>query len=206
MVGDWSTTRLATETEVTTIEREMTRLVILGRQGAGKGTQCVMLAEHYGIPHISTGDILRAAVAEGSDLGRRAKAIMDAGDLVSDEIMLGIIEERLARPDADRGFLLDGFPRTAAQADGLVAMLDPATIDLAVSLEVPDEIVIERMLARGRADDTAEAITRRLALYEEQTAPLVAWFSERDKLVRIDGVGDPEEISKRIFSTIDAHV
>jgi adenylate kinase len=85
-------------------------------------------------------------------------------------------------------------------------MLDPATIDLAVSLEVPDEIVIERMLARGRADDTAEAITRRLALYEEQTAPLVAWFSERDKLVRIDGVGDPEEISERIFSTIDAHV
>ena len=154
----------------------MARLVILGRQGSGKGTQCSRLADYYGVPHISTGDILRAAVEAGTELGRQAKAVMDAGDLVSDDIMLGIIDARLREEDAAKGFILDGFPRTAAQAEGLAAMLEPDGVDLAVDLEVPDEVVIERMLSRGRADDTEEAIRRRLDLYNEQTSPLLDWF------------------------------
>src|SRR5262245_54540194 len=118
----------------------MARLLILGRQGSGKGTQCARLAEHYAIPHISTGEILRAAVAEGTDLGREAQAIMDAGDLVPDRIMLDIIRERLAQPDAAGGFLLDGFPRTAAQDTGLAEILGDEGLDLAVNLEVPDGV------------------------------------------------------------------
>jgi len=182
----------------------MPRLVILGRQGSGKGTQSARLAERYGVPHISTGDILRVAVAEQTDLGQRAMAIMDAGDLVPDEIMLGIIEERLAAPDAARGFVLDGFPRTDAQAQGLAALLGTEGLDLAVDLAVPDEVVIERMLARGRADDTEEAIQRRLDLYEEQTAPLLEWYSNQDLLVTVDGVGTPDEVFGRLAEVIDA--
>ena len=157
----------------------MTRLVILVKQGAGKGTQCALLVEHFGIPHISTGDMLRASVSEGTELGLKAKAIMDAGDLVSDDLILGIVEERLAQPDAEHGFLLDGFPRTDAQAQGLVEMLAPQGIDLAIDIEVPDDVVTQRMLARGRDDDTPEAIQRRLQLYQEETAPLLNFFSSR---------------------------
>ena len=160
----------------------MTRLVILGKQGAGKGTQCALLVEHFGIPHISTGDMLRASVSEGTELGLKAKAIMDAGDLVSDDLILGIVEERLAQPDAEHGFLLDGFPRTDAQAQGLVEMLAPQGIDLAIDIEVPDDVVTQRMLARGRDDDTPEAIQRRLQLYQEETAPLLDFFSSREVL------------------------
>ena len=184
----------------------MARLVILGRQGSGKGTQCSRLAEYYGVPHISTGDILRAAVEAGTELGRQAKAVMDAGDLVSDDIMLGIIDARLREEDAAKGFILDGFPRTAAQAEGLAAMLEPDGVDLAVDLEVPDEVVIERMLSRGRADDTEEAIRRRLDLYNEQTSPLLDWFEARGRLLHVDGVGDVEEIGSRLIAEIDAHL
>jgi len=136
----------------------MTRLVILGKQGAGKGTQCALLVKHYGIPHISTGDMLRAAVEEGTDLGLQAKEIMEAGELVSDDLILGIVRERLAEPDAQVGFLLDGFPRTEVQAREFIAMLAPNAINVAIDIEVPDNVVTERMLARGRADDTPEAI------------------------------------------------
>ncbi|MGZ0217117.1 MAG: nucleoside monophosphate kinase, partial [Acidimicrobiales bacterium] len=132
----------------------MTRLVILGKQGAGKGTQCVLLAAHYHIPHISTGDMLRAAVAQGSELGLEAKAIMDAGNLVSDELILGIVRDRLSQPDAQKGFLLDGFPRTETQAEGLLELLSPNSIDLAIDIRVPDDVVTARMLERGRTDDT----------------------------------------------------
>ena len=184
----------------------MTRLVILGRQGSGKGTQCVRLAEYYGVPHISTGDILRAAVAAGTELGRQAKAVMDAGDLVSDEIMLGIIEARLQEDDATKGFILDGFPRTAAQAEGLDELLQPDGVDLAVDLEVSDDIVIERMLSRGRDDDTREAIRRRLDLYDQQTAPLLDWFEARGKLLHVDGVGEVEDITGRLIAAIDTHL
>ena len=154
----------------------MTRLVILGKQGAGKGTQCTLLVDHFGIPHISTGDMLRAAVSEGTELGLKAKVIMDAGDLVSDDLILGIVEERLAQPDAENGFLLDGFPRTDAQAQGLVEMLAPQGIDIAIDIEVPDDVGTQRMLARGRDDDTPEAIQRRLQIYQEETAPLLDFF------------------------------
>jgi adenylate kinase len=151
----------------------MTRLVILGKQGAGKGTQCALLVKHYGIPHVSTGDMLRAAVAEGTELGLQAKEVMETGELVSDNLILGIVRERLAQPDAQLGFLLDGFPRTDVQARELAALLAPNAIDVAIDIEVPDNVVTERMSARGRADDTPEAIQRRLEIYQTETAPLL---------------------------------
>ena len=166
-----------------------TRLIVFGRQGAGKGTQCVRLADHYGIPHISTGDMLREAVAEGTELGLKAKGLMDAGDLVPDDVMEGIVVERLAKPDAEPGWLLDGYPRTLGQVEAMQRNLGEAFVDLAVNLDVPVDVVTERMVARGRADDTEEAIRRRLELYEQQTAPLLGWFGERDRLVEVDGVG-----------------
>jgi len=183
----------------------MARLLILGRQGSGKGTQCARLADHYGIPHISTGEILRAAVAEGTELGREAKAIMDAGDLVPDRIMLDIIRERLAQPDAAGGFLLDGFPRTAAQASDLAEILGDEGLDLAVNLEVPDDVVVERMLARGRADDTEEAIRTRLDLYEAETAPLLKRYRDDAILATVDGVGSEDEVFGRLVEVIDTH-
>lgn len=185
----------------------MPRLLILGRQGSGKGTQCVRLAEHYGVPHISTGDILRAAVDAGTELGQKAREILDAGDLVPDDIMLGIIRDRLAEPDAEAGFILDGFPRTAAQAEGLAELLASLgrTLDLAVNLDVDTEVVVERMLARGRADDTEDAIRQRLSLYEEQTAPLLGRYRDEQILVTVDGVGTTDEVFARLLAVIDAH-
>lgn len=212
------------------------RLIVFGRQGAGKGTQCVRLAERYGVPHISTGDMLRAAAAEGTEFGLRAKEFMDAGQLLPDDIMLGVIEERLARPDADGGWLLDGFPRTPGQAEGLTALLGDRGADLAIDLDVPEEVVVGRISGRRvcascgaiysvdsppangwtcdkcggdvvqRADDTEESVRKRLAAYNEQTAPLLAWFGERDMLVTVDGVGDPDEISVRIAAAVDSRL
>ena len=180
------------------------RLVILGKQGAGKGTQCQLLVERYGIAHISTGDMLRAAVAAGTELGRQAKEVMDAGDLVSDELILGIVAERLTEPDTAVGFLLDGFPRTEAQADGLFALLAPDAVDRAIDLDVPDEVVTQRMLDRGRADDTPEAIARRLELYEAETAPLRKLFADQGVLATVNGLGTPAEVHVRIVAAIEA--
>jgi len=183
------------------------RLVVLGRQGAGKGTQCTALSEHYGVPHISTGDMLREAVAAGTELGRKAKDLMDAGNLVPDDLMEGIVAERLAEPDAaGPGFLLDGFPRTVAQATALASMLDDRFIDVAANIDVPEDVVLERMLARGREDDTTEAIRRRLDLYESQTTPLLGWFEDHDRLVTVDGVGAEDEITGRLVRAIDGCV
>ena len=180
------------------------RLVILGRQGSGKGTQCLRLVEHYGTLHVSTGDMLRAAVADGSELGKKAEAIMNAGGLVSDEIMNGIVAERLAKPDIKkRGVLLDGFPRTVVQAEALERILGKRGIDAAINLDVPVSVVTERMLARGRTDDTAEAIARRLSLYDEQTAPLIDWFDDRGVLVTVDGLGSEDEVFARLRAAID---
>lgn len=179
------------------------KLIVLGRQGAGKGTQCVRLSERYSIPHISTGDMLRAAVEAGTPLGQQAKAIMDAGDLVPDDVMQGIVADRLAQDDAAPGFLLDGFPRTAAQAAWLDSALAPSGISMAVSIEVPDDVVIGRMLARGRADDTEEAIRRRLDLYEQQTAPLLEHYAER--VVAIDGHAEEDIVERRVAEVIDTH-
>lgn len=182
----------------------MVRLVVFGRQGAGKGTQCVVLAEHYGAAHISTGDMLRAAVAEGTELGRKAKAIMDDGSLLPDDLILGLVEERLAKPDVVAGgFLLDGFPRTVGQAE---ALLGTTPIDAAVDLDVPEDVVRERMLGRGRADDTPEAIDTRLALYAAETMPVLEVFEGRGLLVSVDGVGSPDEVTRRLVDAIDAQL
>ena len=181
------------------------RGVILGRQGAGKGTQCAMLVERYGLIHVSTGDMLRAAVAAGTELGQKADAIMKAGELVSDEIMNGIVAERLAQDDImEHGVLLDGFPRTTAQADALEQILadQGVELDAAINIDVPLDEVTARMLARGRADDTEEGIARRLELYEEQTAPLLEWFAEHDKLVIVDGLGTEDEVFARVAGVL----
>ncbi len=210
------------------------RLVMLGRQGAGKGTQCIRLSHHYVVPHISTGDILRAAVREQTEFGLKAKAFMQEGNLLPDDVILGIINERLERDDTrTRGFILDGFPRTVGQATTLMEITAPRCIDLVVDLVVPTEVVLARLAGRRvctdcganysverppkfgwvcdscrgdvvqRADDTTEAIERRLAIYERETAPLTAWFTERDLLATVDGLGDPDEVSARLFAMID---
>lgn len=180
-------------------------LVILGRQGSGKGTQAAFLAERYGVVHVSTGDMLRAAVAAGTELGLRAKAVMDAGNLVGDDIMIGIVGERLADDDIQaQGVLLDGFPRTTAQADALAEILGGTGPDLAINLDVPIAEVTERMLARGRDDDTEETISRRLELYEAETAPLLAWFEERGRLTVVDGLGTEDEVFARLSQVVDA--
>ena len=182
------------------------RLVILGRQGSGKGTQCARLMESFGPVHVSTGDMLRAAVATGTEFGRQAKAIMDAGELVPDEVMNGIVAERLSADDVvERGVLLDGYPRTPAQAEALQEAFDSAGthLDLALNLEVPIEEATRRMLDRARADDTEEAILRRLALYETETAPLVAWFEKRSLLITVDGLGSEDEVFQRLRRAVE---
>ena len=182
------------------------RLVILGRQGSGKGTQCARLMESFGPVHVSTGDMLRAAVAAGSEFGRQAEAIMDAGELVPDEVMNGIVSERLSADDVvERGVLLDGYPRTPAQAEALEEALESAGthLDLAINLEVPIGEATRRMLDRARADDTEEAILRRLALYETETAPLVSWFEKRSLLITVDGLGSEDEVFQRLCRAVE---
>ena len=178
------------------------RLLIFGRQGAGKGTQCEYLIEHYGAVHISTGDMLRDAVAEGSELGVRAKKFMDAGELLPDDLIVGIVRDRLAKPDVEsHGFILDGFPRTVAQAEALWEAAGDH-IDLAVNIDVPLDEVKARMLGRGRDDDNDEAIERRLELYEQQTVPAIEWIGDRGKLVEVDGLGTPEQVRDRLIAAI----
>ena len=177
------------------------RVVVLGRQGAGKGTQCAKLVDEYGVVHVSTGDMLRSAVAAGTELGQQADAIMKAGDLVPDDVMIGIVGERLAQDDImENGVLLDGFPRTPIQADALRAIFEEQGVELnaALNIDVPLDEVKERMMARGREDDTEESITRRLELYEEQTAPLIEWFAARDLLMVVNGLGDEDEVFARV--------
>lgn len=180
------------------------RMVIFGRQGAGKGTQCVRLVEHFGVAHISTGDMLRGAVAAGTEMGKAAKAIMDAGNLVSDDIILGIVRERLTEEDCrTNGFVLDGFPRTIAQAEGLVQILGEDELHAVVDLDVPIEEVTARMKARGRDDDTDDGIARRLELYEQETRPVLDWFSDRGLLVTVNGLGTETDITGRLLSAIE---
>lgn len=177
------------------------RIVVLGRQGAGKGTQCAKLVEKFGVVHVSTGDMLRAAVAAGTPLGQRAEAIMQAGDLVPDELMIGIVAARLSEDDImENGVLLDGFPRTPGQADALKAFFDEQgeSLTAALNIDVPLDEVKTRMVARGREDDTEESINRRLELYEEQTAPLIDWFAARDLLIIVNGLGDEDEVFTRV--------
>jgi adenylate kinase len=165
------------------------RLIFLGPPGAGKGTQAVKLAEAAAIAHISTGDILRAAVAAQSPLGKQADDYMSRGDLVPDELVLGLVQERLKQADAQNGWILDGFPRNAAQAaalDKLLESIDQSS-DRTVNFEVPDDVLVERLLQRGRQDDTEAVIRHRLGVYRQQTAPLIDFYQSRQKLVSIDG-------------------
>jgi adenylate kinase len=184
------------------------RLVLLGAPGSGKGTQATRLKEQLGVPHISTGDLLRAAVAAGTPLGQQAKAVMERGELVSDEIVLGMLEERFGQPDIARGFILDGYPRNLAQASALDALLHRLNlpVDVAVQLDVSTELLVQRIAGRaqaeGRADDTPEAVANRLRVYTDQTAPVIDYYRERGRLVCVFGVGSMEEVSERILSAI----
>lgn len=211
------------------------RLVLLGKQGAGKGTQCVRLARHYVVPHISTGDMFRAAVRMDTEFGRKAKEYMDSGELVPDDVTVGVVQERLDQDDTrNRGFILDGFPRNVFQADALEEYLAPRGVDLVIDIELPTEEAMSRLATRRtcsscgaiysvaqpptvdwtcdvcggpvvlRADDTnAEAIRRRLEIYESQTAPLIEFYMRRDRLAPIDGLGSPDDVFARVVNAID---
>jgi adenylate kinase len=210
------------------------RLVVLGKQGAGKGTQCVRLSHHYVVPHVSTGDMLRAAVKSRTPLGLRAKEVMDRGELLSDELVMEMVGERLSEGDARaRGFVLDGCPRTIAQAEQLADMLAPVNLDLVIDLEVPTAQVLRRLASRRvcvdcgtnysvtntplvnwtcdvcggevvqREDDKEEAIARRLELYERQTAPLIDWYREHRLLAQVNGVGPPDVVTRRAIKVIE---
>jgi adenylate kinase len=210
------------------------RLVILGRQGAGKGTQCTRLARHYVVPHISTGDMLRAAVREGTDFGLKAKSYMERGELLPDDVIIGIVGERLDRDDTrNRGYILDGFPRTVVQAEALADITSEAPLQMALDLEVPEDVVLQRISNRRvcvdcatnysvqsppkydwtcdncggevvqRDDDTPDAVRKRLDLYAKETEPLVAWYLSRDQLVTVDGMGTADEVAERLIRAIE---
>ncbi len=210
------------------------RLVVLGKQGAGKGTQCVRLSHHYVVPHVSTGDMLRAAVKQETPLGLKAKDQMDRGELLGDELIMEMVAERLGESDVRaRGFVLDGCPRTVAQAEGLAAILAPYDLDVVIDIEIHTTQVLRRLAARRvcvdcgsnyslsapplinwtcdvcggevvqRKDDTEEAISRRLELYELQTAPLIEWYRARNQLEAVPGTGTPDAVTRRMVKVIE---
>jgi adenylate kinase len=206
------------------------RMILVGPPGAGKGTQAARLVETYRIPHISSGDMLRAAVQEGTQLGQQADAFMKAGKLVPDDVVIGMILERIAKPDCAQGFMIDGFPRTRPQAEALDrAMRDAGvTLNAVVLIEVPDQLLEERAIGRRtdpetgkiyhlkynppppeivhrlvhRKDDTIEAVTTRVQKYHSETAPIIPFYGEQGILKRVDGVGDPDAITERIRAVL----
>ena len=184
------------------------RLLIVGPPGAGKGPQAAMIARAVGIPHVSTGEMLRAQVGRGTELGKRAKVIMDAGELVPDEIVIAMVKERLAEADAACGFLLDGFPRTAAQAEALDREAGDRPLEMVLSLEVGEDEVVHRLLKRaeleGRSDDTEETVRNRMSVYRAQTEPLIAYYHHKGILCPVEGVGTIEEIFSRIAAALAA--
>jgi adenylate kinase len=210
------------------------RLVLLGKQGAGKGTQAARMSERYAIEHVSTGDLFRAAAAAGTAAGREAEQYMNRGDLVPDELTLRIVEERFAEDGlVDQGFVLDGFPRTLPQAEKLEEVLDGYPLDLVINLDVPTEIVLDRIAGRRvcedcgttyhvnappkdnwtcdvcggrvvqREDDTEDAVMRRLELYEEETVPIIDFYRKLGKLVVVDGTGDGDDVFARLVAQVD---
>ncbi len=185
------------------------RIVLLGPPGVGKGTQAATLVDALGIPHISTGDMLRAAVKAQTPVGLKAKAVMDAGELVSDEIVIGIAAERLAQDDAASGFLLDGFPRTIVQAKALEALLEELDrkLDCCLALTVDNEAVVQRLLKRaeieGRADDKEEVIRDRMRVYDRDTAPLLDFYRGRGLLTEVSGKGTIEEVGVRVRAALN---
>ncbi|EIE97432.1 adenylate kinase [Saccharomonospora glauca] len=180
----------------------MTRVVLVGPPGAGKGTQAAALSQRLGIPHISTGDLFRKHVGEQTPLGKEAKRYLDSGELVPDTVTNEMVRERLAEPDAKEGFLLDGFPRTTKQADVLGELLteNGSSLDAVIELKVPEDMLVERLLGRGRADDTEEVIRRRQQVYRSETAPLLEYYS--DILVTVDGVGSIDEVTARMLDAL----
>jgi adenylate kinase len=186
------------------------RIVLLGAPGSGKGTQAARLKAELGVAHISTGDLLRAAVKAGTPLGLKAKAVMEAGQLVSDEIVLGMLEERLAQPDTRAGFILDGYPRNLAQADALDQLLKRIgqPLDAVLKLNVPDADIVARceirFKAEGRADDNPETVRKRLQVYAQQTAPVADYYLHRGLLSEIDGVGAIGAISARLLAALQS--
>jgi adenylate kinase len=185
------------------------RLVLLGPPGSGKGTQARLLADRLGIPAISTGEMLRAAVSEGTPLGQRVKAVMEAGELVSDDLMIALIRERMAAPDARAGFVLDGFPRTVDQAAALDRLLEGNGTDVSavLNLSVPETALIDRLAGRSgqenRSDDRRETVLERLRVYHEKTEPLVEFYRGRGLLTNVDGMGDIAEIADRIGGALE---
>ena len=193
------------------IQRErngQVRLILLGGPGAGKGTQAMKLKERYGIAHLSTGEVLREARAAGTELGKKAAEFMDAGKLLPDDIILGIVAECLDAPEMGSGFLFDGFPRTIPQAEGLATLLGERDMELdaVVSIEIPDEMVVNRLLKRaeieGRPDDNRKTIENRLKVYYDQTEPLKKYYGNSGLLKKVDGVGTIDEVFERITAVL----
>lgn len=184
------------------------RLVLLGPPGSGKGTQAARLKDELQIPHISTGDLLRAEVAAGSELGLQAKEVMARGELVSDEILLGMIRSRLSREDVANGFILDGYPRNVAQANALDALLASINqpLQAVVQLDVANELLVERIAGRakaeGREDDNPESVRKRLQVYSDSTAPVIGFYESRGALAKVDGVGTMDEVFARILAAL----
>lgn len=179
------------------------RLVLLGPPGAGKGTQAALLSEKLGVPHISTGDLFRANISQDTDLGREAKSYIDAGNLVPADVTNRMVEARIGEPDATEGFLLDGYPRSTEQADALKTMLADAgsSLDAVLEFRVDEDTVVQRMLARGRDDDTESVIRNRMSVYRSETAPLLEYYGSEVKT--IDAVGEVDEINARALSALD---
>jgi len=211
------------------------RLIIIGRQGAGKGTQCQRMSRHFVVPHISTGDMLRAAVREGTELGQMAKQVIESGRLVGDDIMIELVRTRLDQDDArSRGYILDGFPRTVAQAEALDGITAELPIDAVIDLDVPRDLVLARISSRRvcrdcgtnyttsgrerspwtcdlcggdvvqRDDDSEESVNRRLDLYETQTAPLLEYYGSRGRLTVVDGTATPDAVFQRLTTAIES--
>lgn len=185
----------------------MRRIIFIGPPGAGKGTQAERIRDRYDVAWISTGDMFRDAIATRTPMGERAKTFVEAGDLVPDDVVVGMVMERLDRPDCAEGFLLDGFPRTVQQARALDEALGDDAIDRVILLDVPNEVLVERLAGRardeGRIDDSEETVRNRLAVYEEETAPVVDYYRQRPGLVAdVDGIGSVDEVTRRIQAVL----
>jgi adenylate kinase len=189
-------------------ERPALRVVLFGPPGSGKGTQATLLAGRLGVPAVSTGEMLRAAVKSGSPLGHQVESTLAAGQLVDDGTMASLVHERLERPDAQRGFLLDGYPRTLPQADTLAEIVrhQGETLDAVIFLEVPEEELVRRMTGRGRADDSEHTVRERLRVYREQTTPLMGYYQNRGLLRRVDGYRAVPEVAEAIMAALRSAV
>jgi len=179
-------------------------IILFGAPGVGKGTQAIILAERLNVAHLSTGDAFRAAIKNETEVGKLAQEYVDAGSLVPDDVVAQIVSEAMSDPSFDSGCILDGFPRTNGQASALESLLVKSgqRVHRVVNIEVSDETIVERLLARGRADDTEEVITHRLNVYRQETEPLLTYYSERRLLVTINGMGSVEEVSQRVLDAV----